>query len=133
MTINQFTNHPALNAASEGIIKVLRECHPNLEIQRHEAQGSPTTTFHIAKHQASLKPIAMIGIATPSAQSTLRARQKQTTLIAFAAVTNPSAAHLADVANVIGVADHPPVEKLVQTIKKVFPTKKKIGIIFNSG
>lgn len=133
VTINKFADHPALNSAADGVKSALQKRYPSIKIDEQDSQGSATNAFQIAKHQASSNPLAMVGIATPSAQSLLKARNNNKVILSFAAVTDPKAANLEEAANVVGVTDRPPVEKLVEITAKIFPNKKRIGTIFNPG
>lgn len=133
VTINKFTDHPALNAASDGVEDALRARIPSIMIDVQDAQGNSAYAFQIAKHQASSGPDAMVGIATPSAQSILKARKDQEIIVSFAAVTDAKSANLVDSTNVVGVTDKPPVEDLVRLTHKLFPKKKIIGTLFNPG
>jgi putative ABC transport system substrate-binding protein len=134
ITVNQFVNHPALDAAADGVKKALkdRKFTPNkVEIKFDNAQGNMANAAQIAKHQAALHPAVMVAIATPSAQLTLKAKNLNS-LLAFAAVTDPKAAGLID-NNTIGVNDQPPISDLLKIIKQTLPKAKTIGIIFNPG
>jgi len=133
VTINKFVDHPALNASSDGVMDALRKRIPSIMIDEQDAQGSSTNAFQIAKHQASSNPEAMVAIATPSAQSTLKARRDNNIIIGFAAVTDAKAANLENGVNVIGVTDSPPVEKLITLTSKLFPNRKRVGTIYNPG
>lgn len=133
VTINKFADHPALNAASDGVEDALRKRIPSILIDVQDAQGNSAYAFQIAKHQASSGPNAMVGIATPSAQSILKARKNNDIIVSFAAVTDAKGANLTDGENIVGVTDKPPVEDLVRITKKLFPKKRKIGTLFNPG
>jgi putative ABC transport system substrate-binding protein len=134
ITINQFVNHPALDAATNGVKKALKDrkfIPHKVEIKLDNAQGNMANAAQIAKHQAALHPAVMVAIATPSAQLTLKAKSLNS-LLAFAAVTDPKGAGLID-NNTIGVNDQPPISDLLKVIKQTLPKAKTIGIIFNPG
>lgn len=134
ITINQFVNHPALDAATDGVKKALkdRQFIPHkVEIKFDNAQGNMANAAQIAKHQVALCPAVMVTIATPSAQVTLKAKNLNS-LLAFAAVTDPKAAGLIE-NNMIGVNDQPPISDLLKVIKQTLPKAKTIGILFNPG
>lgn len=135
ITVNQFVKHDALDAAYDGLYKTLsdRKILPNLaEIVVSNAQGSMSNSIQIAKHQASLVPAFMVGISTPSSQSILKAIDKDKSILAFVAVTDPKAANLIR-DGVIGVSDTPPIKELLEITRKIFPNKKIIGVVYNSG
>ena len=135
ITINQYVNHIALDAAYEGIMQSLneRKVLPNrAAIITSNAQGNISNSVQISKHHASLSPDFMVAVATPAEQTNLKAKSANSTM-AFVAVTDPSAANLLGAKNVIGVSDSPPIADLVDVIRKIFPDLKSVGIISNSG
>ncbi len=135
ITINQYVNHVALDAAYEGIMQSLkaRKILPDrAEIIISNAQGNISNSVQISKHHASLSPDFMVAIATPAAQTNLKAKSMNSKL-AFVAVTDPSAANLLGAENVIGVSDNPPIADLVEVVRRIFPNLKTVGIISNSG
>jgi putative ABC transport system substrate-binding protein len=135
ITVNQYVNHIALDAAYDGLIDSLRarKIIPHkAEIVTSNAQGNISNSVQISKHHASLSPDFMVAIATPAAQTNLKARNKNSKL-AFVAVTDPSAANLVGIENVIGISDSPPISELVDIVRKIFPDLKTVGIISNSG
>ncbi len=135
ITVNQFVSHVALDAAYNGLVKSLeeRDILPNkVKIIMANAQGNIGNSAQIAKHQASAKPEFMVAIATPSAQTLMKAKTDTSTL-AFLAVSDPEAINLTHRADIIGVADNPPIEELIEKITQIFPDIKNIGVIFNYG
>ena len=135
ITVNQFVKHSALDASYDGFYKALndRKILPDrAEIIVANAQGSMSNTIQIAKHQASLIPDFMVGISTPSAQSILKAIDQDNSTLAFVAVTDPKAANLIR-DGIIGVSDAPPIKELLEIIRTILPSKKIIGVIYNSG
>ena len=135
ITVNQFVSHVALDAAYNGLVKGLeeRDILPNkVKIIMANAQGNIGNSAQIAKHQASAKPEFMVAIATPSAQTLMKAKTDTSTL-AFLAVSDPEAINLTNRADIIGVADNPPIEELIEKVTQIFPDIKNIGVIFNYG
>ena len=135
ITVNQFVSHVALDAAYNGLVKSLeeRDILPNkVKIIMANAQGNIGNSAQIAKHQAAAKPEFMVAIATPSAQTLMKAKTDTSTL-AFLAVSDPEAINLTNRADIIGVADNPPIEELIEKITQIFPDIKNIGVIFNYG
>ena len=133
ITVNQFVSHVALDAAYNGLVKSLeeRDILPNkVKIIMANAQGNIGNSAQIAKHQASAKPEFMVAIATPSAQTLMKAKTDTSTL-AFLAVSDREAINLTNRADIIGVADNPPIEELIEKITQIFPDIKNIGVIFN--
>jgi len=135
ITINQFVSHVSLDASRDGLRQALleRKITPEkADIILSNAQGNISNSVQISKHHASLKPQFMVSIATPSAQTNLKAKGEDSTL-AFLAVTDPKSANLSDQKNVIGVTDYPPIEKLVDIAISIIPNLQKMGVIYNSG
>ena len=134
ITMNQFVSHISLDAVQDGLNEALhyREIVPGrASVMIGNAQGNISNSAQISKHHASFKPKFMVAIATAPAQTNLKAKGSDT--MAFAAVTDPSAANLTGHDNVIGVTDNPPLEELVGLAIQIFPKLKTIGVISNSG
>ncbi len=140
VAVSQIVEHPALDAARQGIQDELAEngyvVGKNLKWSYESAQGSPSTAAQIAKKFAGEKPDLVIGISTPSAQ-TLAASARGIPLI-FSAVTDPLAAKL--VTNlekpgglITGTSDALPIEKHLDLIQELVPTIKRLGVMFNPG
>lgn len=135
ITVNQFVNHVALDSALDGVETALkdRQILPNVaEVLVSNAQGNVSNSVQISKYQASLEPKFMVAIATPAAQTSLKAKGANSTL-AFVAVSDPAAANLVGPENVIGVSDNPPILELLDITAKVFSELKNIGVIYNAG
>jgi putative ABC transport system substrate-binding protein len=124
-----FAHHPALDATAAGLKAVLQK--ENIAVAAYNAQGEIATALQIAKQCAAEEPAVMVGIATPAAQAVNKARNKEKTLLGFAAVSDPHGAHLDTEPLVIGVADTPPVDLLIQTVQNLMPDAKTIGVIYN--
>jgi len=135
ITVNQFVSHVALDASYNGLVKGLEErgILPNkAKIIMANAQGNIGNSAQIAKHQASVKPEFMVAIATPSAQVIMKAKT-DSSILAFLAVSDPEAINLTNHDDVIGIADNPPIEELIEKIRQIVPDIKNIGVIFNYG
>ena len=135
ITVNQFVSHVSLDAAYDGLNQALndRRIVPNrAELIVDNAQGNISNSVQISKHHASFKPKFMVAIATPSAQTNLKARGTGVTL-AFVAVTDPIAANLTGHDDIIGVVDNPPIEELIDLAMQVFPKLQIVGVISNPG
>jgi putative ABC transport system substrate-binding protein len=135
ITVNQFVSHISLDAVHDGLNEALhnREVVPErASIIAGNAQGNISNSAQISKHHASFKPKFMVAIATASAQTNLKAMGNDA-ILAFAAVTDPSAANLTGHDNVIGVTDNPPLEELIDLAMQIFPKLKTVGVISNSG
>jgi putative ABC transport system substrate-binding protein len=135
IAVNQFISHIALDNAYDGLHEGLKDqgiIPDKANIIFGNAQGNISNSVQISKHQASYTPKFMIAIATPAAQTNLKAKHKNT-ILAFLAVTDPKSAGLYERDDVIGVTDIPPIEELIDKALVIMPNTKTIGVIFNSG
>jgi len=77
-----------------------------------------------------------VAIATPSAQTVAAAARDLP--IVFSAVTDPLGAKLVKNmdhpgGNITGVSDLTPIDKHMALVKRVVPTARKLGVLFNPG
>ncbi|MEW9671064.1 ABC transporter substrate-binding protein [Ammoniphilus sp. 3BR4] len=142
--ITQIIEHPALDASREGFIEALKDNGyidgETIEIDYQSAQGDPSTVNTISQKFVSDKKDAILAIATPSAQSLVKATEGTEIPLFFTAITDPLSAKLVDNLenpgkNVTGYSDtHPEaIKRAMGAIHELFPEAKKIGIIYNSG
>ncbi len=138
--IIQIVEHPALDAARKGFLDYLKENGyeegKNLIVDYGNAQGDQTMLQTIARKLVSEKCDLILAIATPSAQAAAAATSEIPILIT--AVTDPVAAKLVKSAqhpgtNVTGTTDMNPIKEQVALVKKVAPTAKKLGVVYNAG
>jgi putative ABC transport system substrate-binding protein len=133
--INQLVEHPALDDAREGFIQGLEELGVEAEIVYQNAQGDIPTSLSIAQKFVSDKVDLIYAIATPAAQSSKQATSEIPVL--FSAVTDPVASGLISSmespgGNVTGTSDATPMKEQLSMFKKLDPSIKKIGILFNT-
>jgi len=140
VAITAIVEHPALDAARDGVLAALNEAGyvegKNLKWQYQSAQSNTATAAQIARKFIGDQPDAIIGIATPSAQA-LVAGTKRTPIV-FTAVTDPVGAQLvpsweASGTNVTGVSDLLELDKQIELIRQVVPEAKKVGMVYNPG
>jgi putative ABC transport system substrate-binding protein len=138
--IIQIVEHPALDAAREGFLETLKangyEEGKNLTVDYKNAQNDQSTLNSIAQKFATDKPNLVLAIATPSAQAMAAASKDIPILIT--AVTDPVEAKLVNSAakpgtNVTGTNDMNPIKEQFELLKKLVPSTKKVGIIYNAG
>ena len=138
--VNQFVEHPALDAVRLGFIEYLNENgYPEGEMVIYEvnfAQADFGTATLIAEKLVGLNPALILAIATPSAQAMVNATDEIPVL--FSAITDPVAAGLVDSLegggkNVTGTSDLSPVDTQFELILEIVPDAKKIGFIYNAG
>ncbi len=140
VAITQIVEHPALDSVRQGVKDELADAGlvegKNLKWNYESAQGNPSTAAQIAKKFAGDSPDVIVAIATPSAQ-TMAATARNIPIV-FSAVTDPVGAKLVSNMqkpgkNITGVTDLTPIDKHMQLVKRVVPSAKTVGVIFNPG
>lgn len=140
MAVSQIVEHPALDAARQGLLDGLKakgyEEGKNLEFDFKTAQGNPAIAVQIARQFVGENPDVLVGIATPTAQALVAATKSIP--VVFTAVTDPVGAKLVKKMeqpgkNVTGLSDLSPVEQHVELIKELMPNVKSIGVVYNPG
>ncbi len=136
VSINQFVEHPALDAVQKGFIDAMKEQGIETTYNIHIAQANPSTTVQIASQILGEEPNLVLAIATPSAQAC--AQKIKNAPVLFSAVSDPVSAGLVKSmktpgANVTGMSDMSPVEKQMELIKTIVPGMKTLGVIYNAG
>lgn len=142
ISVNQFVEHPALDAVLKGFQDALKDSDVNVDYEVHNAQANMGTANQIAQQILGEEPDLILAIATPSAQACAQALKKapsklKRTLI-FSAVTDPVSAGL--VSNwekpgkdITGVSDMLPIKKHMGMLQTFYPDLKKLGVIYNAG
>ena len=142
IAINQFVEHPALNAVSKGFKDDLKENGVVAEYREYNAHGNMGTANQIATQIASDEPDLILAIATPSAQACAKvydkAPQLADTPMLFSAITDPLAAGLVKDymhpgPNITGVSNQMPMDKHLDMILRFLPDLKKLGVMYNAG
>lgn len=140
VAITQIVEHPALDACRNGVRDVLAEAGyvegKGLKWSYESAQGAMPTAVQIAKKFVGDAPDVIVAIAAPSAQAMVASTRDIP--VVFSAVTDPVAAKLVSNwehpgANVTGTSDKAPIEKHLAMIKRIVPTAKTIGVLYNPG
>lgn len=142
IAITQIADHPAANAVREGILAALKDNGykqgENINIVFENAQGSPVTAAQIAHKFVAMKPNELVPITTTSTQAMVKADQAYGIPIVFAAVTDPvlsgvvpSLTHPGG--HITGATDASPVKQQIETFKKVLPSLKTLGVLYNPG
>ncbi|NLI93946.1 MAG: ABC transporter substrate-binding protein [Peptococcaceae bacterium] len=138
--IIQIVEHPALDAARKGFLETLKANGyiegQNLTVDYQNAQNDQSTLQSIAQKFASAKYDLILAIATPSAQAVAGATKDIPILIT--AVTDPVTAKLVNSmekpgTNVTGTTDMNPIKEQFDLLKKLVPSAKKVGVIYNAG
>lgn len=140
VAITQIVEHPALDAAHEGIKDELAErgylVGQNLRLMHESAQGNSAIASQIARKFVGESPDVIVAIATPSAQTVAAAARNVP--VVFSAVTDPVAAKLvqsweAPGGNITGVSDMLPIEQHIDMLQRIMPDAKRIGTVYNPG
>ncbi|WP_324715759.1 ABC transporter substrate-binding protein [Carboxydochorda subterranea] len=138
--IVQIVEHPSLDAARKGFVDALaahglREGQ-NVRYDIRNAQGDLSTARLIAQQLVASNVDLILAIATPTAQAAAQATS--TIPILITAVTDPVAARLVKSlerpgTNVTGTSDMTPVSAQLQLLKRLLPSARKVGVVYNAG
>ncbi len=140
VAVTAIVEHPALDAARDGILEVLNEAGysegQNLKWQYQSAQGNSGTAAQIARKFIGDQPDVLVGIGTPTAQALVAGTRSVP--VVFTAVTDPVKAQLtpgweASGTNVTGVSDVLELDRQIGLIKEIIPDAKKVGMVYNPG
>jgi len=142
ISVNQFVEHPALDAVLKGFQDYLKENGVKAEFKVHNAQANMGTATQIGQQMIGEKADLLVAIATPSAQATVQALKKAPAQLKrpllFTAVTDPVAAGLVEAfdkpgAYVTGVSDLLPLDKHLEMVMTFKPDIKRLGVLYNAG
>ena len=136
--INQFAEHPALDAVRSGFEQELKTLGVAAELDWKNAQADIPAATKISEKFVEDKVDLILAIATISAQSAKTATAESKTPVLFSAVTDPVKAELVESmekpnGNLSGTTDMAPVEKQLKLFQAINPEIKKVGIIYNTG
>ncbi len=132
--------HPALDAVRDGTRDELKEegyeGGKSFKFDFQSAQANAGTAGQIAKKFVGDNPDVIVAIGTPSAQPLVASTK--TIPIVYSAIADPIAAQLVkdwkpSGTNVTGLSHMLDPVKQVEVIKKVLPSAKRIGIVYNPG
>lgn len=128
--VTQIMEHPALDSARVGFEKALKDNgYGDVKIDYQNAQGDFGTAQMIANSFAQGKKDLIYAISTPSAQTAYNVTKEIP--IVITAVTDVKAAGLVG-DNITGTSDATSIYKQLETITKILPKAKKVGIIYNT-
>lgn len=142
VSILQIIDHPALNATREGFLEELQRLGykegDNLLVDFQSAQGNAALSAQISQKFVSNKPNVIVAIGTTAAQAAMTATKNTTIPVIFSSVTDPLTAKLltnlnAPKGNVTGVSNFIAVEPQFKLFKRLLPTLKTLGIVYNPG
>ena len=130
--ILQTASHPALDAAREGFVDIIKEkLGDNVEFVINNAQGSIINAHIIAERfHADASIAAIYAIATPALQAIMSV--EKTKPIFIAAVSNPhEIGAITATTNVCGTTDMIDIPGAVTAIKKILPGVTSVALIYN--
>lgn len=128
--VTQIMEHPALDSARVGFEKALKDNgYGEAKLEYQNAQGDFGTAQMIANSFAQGKKDIIFAISTPSAQAAYNVTKEIPILIT--AVTDAKAAGLVG-DNITGTSDATSIYKQLETITKLLPEAKKVGVIYNT-
>lgn len=142
ISVNQFVEHPALDAVLQGMQDYLKDSNVEVKFNVHNAQANMSTANQIAQQMIGEKADLLVAIATPSSQACAQALKKAPAdlkrPLLFTAVTDPVAAGLVDNLEkpggmITGVSDLLPVKKHLEMVMEFQPGIKKLGFLYNAG
>lgn len=142
ISVNQFVEHPALDAVLQGLQDYLKDNKIDVKYNVHNAQANMGTATQIAKQMIGEKPDLLVAIATPSAQAVAQANNKapedMKRPFLFTAVTDPVSAGLVEDINkpgglTTGVSDLLPLAEHIRMVTTYKPGIKKLGLLYNAG
>ena len=142
ISVNQFVEHPALDAILKGFQDYLKEKGVEVKYNIHNAQANMGTATQIGQQMIGEKADLLVAIATPSAQATAQAVSKAPESLKrpflFTAVTDPVAAGLVkDLQHppkgITGVSDLLPIEQHIEMVLSYVGNLKKLGLLYNAG
>lgn len=136
--IVQLVEHPALDAAAQGMTDALNQAFPGgkIEILHRNAQGDQGNLQSIAQSYVS-GGVQLIGaVSTPAAQA--MANRTTEIPIVGTAISDYVAAKLVHSnetpgTNVTGTTDRTSEQLQVELLQALFPQAKRIGVLYNSG
>lgn len=140
IAIIQLIEHPALDATRQGILDTLKVNEKNyaFDIDFQSAQGNSILATQIAQKYASKKPDVMVGIGTIATQALITANKQQALPVVFSSVSDPQGANmlrnlLTPEGMVTGVSNFVDPNIQFELFKRLIPTLKTVGIIYNPG
>ncbi len=135
--ITQIVDHPALNAARQGVIDALSEAGyvegENLRVLVGNAQGDFSVAMSIVQNFRAERVDLVVSIATPTSQAAVQTFGGSETPVIFSAVTDPEAAGLLGQPNVTGISDLIDVRADLELLTRLSPDIQRVGIVYNPG
>ena len=138
----QFATEPCVERCKIGIIDALAHNGyvdgKNIELIYKNAQADFSMIHSITQDFLRRKVDIIVPLSTPCLQSAIQlAGNRKDVIIVFTYVSNPYTIGAAKsptdhLSNATGISCFPPIEKLLDLIKEIFPDRKNVGIVWNS-
>lgn len=139
LALFRFSDHPMLVEAAEAVVDELRTSgilkEYNITVDQKNAQNEFFMAQSIAQQIVSEDYDYIVTLSTPILQVMAQANKKIPHV--FGAVTDPYRMGVAKtpedhLPNITGVATFQPVETTIQVMRELFPTAKRIGLVWNT-
>jgi len=140
--IVQFALEPNVELCKKGILTALKvngyKDGENLEIIYKNAQADFSMINSIMQDLIRRDVDIIVPLSTPCVQSALQnVANKEKPIVCFTYIFDPYKIGAAKtptdhLSNMTGVSCFPPVERMLDLIKEIFPKRKNIGIVWNS-
>lgn len=136
IAITKIASHPSLDKIEQGVMDEFKAQNIRVQFQLDNAQGNMIVATQIAQKIVGLNPQLIIPITTPSTQTVYNEAYKKNIPVIFAAVSDPFSTKLVDPQTqkgrgITGVSDIPPIEQQIQLIRKLQPSLRTLGTIYN--
>lgn len=140
--ISQATEHPALDATTQGIIAGLLKNNyqrgANLDLRVESAQSNGALAAQIANKFVQQQPDVVVAVGTLTAQSFVKYASKDKVKLVFVSVTDPVSASIVKSIqqpgnNTTGVSNFVALEPQLKLFKELQPNLKRLGIMYNPG
>lgn len=133
--ISQYAEHPSLDNCRTGFIAGLEEAGlkegTDFEVKYQNAGADDSVNIQIAQNLVTSGCDLICAVATPAAMACFQAADGSDIPVVFTAITDPSAAGLAE-GNITGTSDKLPVEAQLELIRAMQPEATVIGIIYTT-
>jgi putative ABC transport system substrate-binding protein len=140
--IVQIIEHPALDQTRQGVIDELTEAGfiagKTIQLIYDSAQGNPALASQIIQKFVGQRASLIVAIPTTPAQAAAQITQGSNIPVVFASVTDPVTTKLVinpqkPEGNITGVSNFIEVGKQIKVFRKILPSLKHLGIIYNPG
>lgn len=137
LALVNLVQNPLLDTAESGVLRGLKESgfkiNEDFVLKRYCAQGEIAQLPALMDAAALEKPDAIVTITTPALMAAVR--QINDIPVIFTVASDPAVLNLftpaTRPANIAGLHDDPPVDRLLEMARKQDPALKSVGIVFD--